>query len=516
MQYGKAAACRGFFFWHTRRIEYAIVPMNPELEAALRYCRNLSTPPAIALQIIEMARQPETGIETIARTVSLDPALSQRLLRVANSPLYAGRRKVETLNQAMTLLGLNATMTLALGFSLVRGIHGSAGEQAAVWRRSVLGSLAARLLGGHAGISRLEELMLAGLLQDVGAMALLKAVPEQYVALRQQASCNTALLELEREAFGCDHAAVGAWLAAQWALPHYLQDAIALSESPAADEPFDACVIAAGAIASLWLGDDEEGLEARTRALVDAIPLRDGTSLDSILLEIHATLPEISALFEAQIPHATHLDGLIEEARELLVMRNLRTIQSAATARREVDRSEEHIRRLTEQARRDPLTGVYNRLEMDAVLDREFAIAQELGQPLSLVFIDLDEFKRINDEHGHLTGDQVLRQFATSLQELLRANDIVARYGGEEFLVVLGNSGETAAVRIVQRILDQVRTLPMATVDGEPLFVTFSAGIATHDADTPFPDAHSILKAADEALYGAKRDGRNRVGRQQG
>ena len=491
--------------------------MNHDLEAALRHCRNFSSPPAIALEIIGMAQQPDVDIETIARTVSLDPALSQRVLRVANSPLYAGRRKVDTLNQAMTLLGLNATMTLALSFSLARGLHGSAGEEADIWRRSVLGSLAARLLGAYAQVPRLEELMLAGLLQDIGAMALLKAVPEQYLPLRTRAAGdNAALLALEREAFGCDHAAVGAWLAGHWRLPHYLEDAIALSESPSADDPFNASVIASGAIAELWLGGPSEAREAHARALVEAIPVLGEATLDTVLLDLHATLPEISALFEVQIPHADHLDSLIDEARELLVMRNLRMIQSTAVARKEADRSAEHIRRLTEQARLDPLTGVYNRLEMDEALEREFAHAIEAGRPLSLAFIDLDEFKRINDEHGHLTGDQVLRQFATSLQELLRGDDIVARYGGEEFLVVLANSDEANAVKVLQRILDQVGALPMATVDGEPLFVTFSAGIASHDANTRFPDARSMLLAADEALYGAKRDGRNRLGRQPG
>ncbi|QDW67788.1 GGDEF domain-containing protein [Luteimonas granuli] len=487
--------------------------MNRDLEATLRYCRDLFSPPAIALRIIEMARNPETDLAVIARTVSLDPALSQRLLRVSNSSLYAGRRKVETLNQAMTLLGLNATMTLALGFSLARDMRDSAGERAALWCRSVLGSLAARLLGVHVRIDRLEELMLAGLLQDIGAMALLKAIPERYAPLRARAPDNTALLALEREAFGCDHAEVGAWLARQWELPQYLQDAIAASEDPSAEDPFAACVIASGAIAELWLDRAGGASEARARALVQALPLHEGTTLDTVLAEMHASLPEISTLFETQIPHADHLDGLIAEARELLVMRNLRMIQSAAASRRDADKAAEHIRRLAEQARRDPLTGVYNRLEMDEALEREFALALELGQPLSVAFIDLDEFKRINDEHGHLVGDQVLRQFATSLQEMLRANDIVARYGGEEFLVVLGNSGQAAATMILQRILEQVRRLPMATVDDRPLYVTFSAGIATHDADTRFPDAGSILRAADEALYGAKRDGRNRVGR---
>src|SRR5690606_5259524 len=280
-----------------------------------------------------------------------------------------------------------------------------AGEQAAIWRRSVLCSLVARLLGAHARTARLEELMLAGLLQDIGALALLEAVPERYLAIRGAAAGdNAALLALEREAFGCDHAAVRAWLAGLCRLPGYLQEAIAASESPPASDAFKACVVAAGAVAELWLRDDASPeCEDHARALVDAIPLQGDDSLDTVLLEVQATLPEISALFEVRIPHAAHLDGLIEEARELLVLRNLRMIQSAAVSRNEAERSAEHIRRLTEQARLDPLTGVYNRLEMDEALEREFAQAVASGKPLSVAFLDLDEFKAINDGHGHLT-----------------------------------------------------------------------------------------------------------------
>src|SRR5690606_14167290 len=155
--------------------------MHPDLESSLLHCRNLPSPPAVALQIIELAQDPDADLATAARVIAMDPALSARLLRVANSPLYAGRRRVETLAQATTMLGLNATLSLALGFSLARGLRstsGAAAEQERLWKRSVLSALAARLLGEHAGLERLEDLMLAGLLQDIGALALLQARPD--------------------------------------------------------------------------------------------------------------------------------------------------------------------------------------------------------------------------------------------------------------------------------------------------------------------------------------------------
>ena len=490
--------------------------MRPELEATLLHCRNLPSPPGVALQIIELAQDPNVDVHAAVRLIGMDPALSARMLRVANSPLYAGRRRVDNLGQAMTMLGLNATLSLALGFSLVQGLrgkNGTAAEQEKIWRRSVLAALAARLLGQKIGVARLEDLMLAGLLQDIGGLALLQAAPTEYTALRTRAHDNASLLALEEEVFGSHHGVVGAWLSRQWQLPAYIAEAISASETPGTTDPFLGSVSASGAIADLWLaeGDPDGALRAAAEARLGDLG-KDGAALDELLVQIAAALPEISALFEVRINRPEHLQAISEHAKELLILRNLREIQEASQARHDAQASEERMRRLTEQSRRDPLTGVYNRLQMEEVLEREFATAVALQQPLSIAFIDLDDFKRINDQHGHLVGDQVLRQFAQTLQRMLRSTDLIARYGGEEFLVVLSHSNEGAATRVLQRILDEVSRLPMAVADGEPLHVTFSAGLATHDGGaTAFHDARGLLQAADDALYAAKRTGRNRV-----
>ena len=488
--------------------------MYPELEAHLLHCRNLPSPPAVALRIIELAQDPMADLGLTARVIGTDPALSARMLRVANSPLYAGRRRVENLGQALTLLGLNATLSLALGFSLAQGLRGStdmAAEQERIWRRSVLAALAARLLGGHARLQRLEDLMLAGLLQDIGALALLQAMPAEYAAIRAAAADGADLLERERTTFGADHAVVGAWLARHWQLPSYLANAIEASEAADPGDAFQACVVASGAIADLWLDGGgaparRELAHARVRACV-----ADGTTLDDLLVQLAAALPEIGAMFDVSIARPEHLESIVDHAKELLILRNLREIQDAARARSDAQASEDKVRRLTEQSRRDPLTGVYNRLQMEEVLEREFATAVALQQPLSIAFIDLDDFKHINDRYGHLVGDRVLYQFAQNLQRLLRSTDLVARYGGEEFLVVLSHSNEASAARVLRRILEETARVPMAEVDGRPLHVTFSAGLATHGTSRQFADARSLLQAADDALYGAKREGRNRV-----
>ena len=491
--------------------------MRPELESTLLHCRNLPSPPGVALQIIDLAQNPNATLADVAHIVGMDPALSARLLRMANSPLYATRRRAGTLAQAMTTLGVNATLSLALGFSLMQGLrgsHGSAELQERLWRRSVLAGLAARILGQHAGVTRTDTLMLAGLLQDMGRLALLQALTDGYASLCAKANGNDALLVLERAYYGSDHAKIGAWLAARWNLPGYLVDAIAHSEDEhPAEDLLQRCVQASGAIADLWLAGERPAdvLVELAQARVAACTDEGGPGLDALLPEIAASVPEIATVFDVHIDNPAHLQSIGEHARELLILRNLRQIQEMAQTRDEAHAIEERMRQLTEQSRRDPLTGVHNRLHMEESLERAFTIAGH-HSPLALALIDIDDFKQINDGHGHLVGDQVLRQFALSLQGSLRASDLLARYGGEEFLLVLPYSDEDAAVVVLQRLLAEVARLPMAVVEGRPIHVTFSAGVAVQNGGhARFDNVVAMLQAADGALYAAKRGGRNRV-----
>lgn len=489
--------------------------MPPELQAVLAYCRNLPSPPGVALRIIELAQDPEADMARTADLIAMDMALSARMMRVANSPLYASRRRADNLGQAMAMLGLNATLSLALGFSMVQGLHNAFGPHPLherVWRRSAITALACRVLGQARGLRKPEELLLAGLLQDIGILALLKAVPDRYAPLLEGAADNAALIEAERRTLGCDHAMVGGWLANEWNLPGYLRKAIAHSEEPAdAGEPFVACVALSGAVADIWLSEDP--MRARDVAFAqvrDALQL-DAERFEKVIERIGESLPDIGALFEVRVPHPGQVEAIFEHARELASLRGLRELQELADTRRQADESENRVRHFAEQASRDALTGVYNRHQLHPRLEQEFEIANRHDWPLSIAFIDLDDFKRVNDAHGHLVGDEVLRNFAHTLQRTMRSSDVIARYGGEEFLVILPNTPLTAAQAVLQRLLAETSRSPMAQLAGGPLHITFSAGLATQGDGVHFEDVESLLKAADEVLYRSKHHGRNQV-----
>jgi diguanylate cyclase (GGDEF)-like protein len=159
----------------------------------------------------------------------------------------------------------------------------------------------------------------------------------------------------------------------------------------------------------------------------------------------------------------------------------------------------------------DPLTGTGNRFHLERRLAEETSYARRHHQALGLLLLDLDHFKRVNDEHGHLVGDRVLANVGHSLIECCRTEDVVFRYGGEEFCVLVRGLDLDSLMQMAERIRLMVATLSVDTEDG-CVQVTTSVGVAALNLDDK-PDAEEILLLADRALYRAKTFGRNRVER---
>ncbi|QVW25006.1 GGDEF domain-containing protein [Pseudomonas hormoni] len=164
-------------------------------------------------------------------------------------------------------------------------------------------------------------------------------------------------------------------------------------------------------------------------------------------------------------------------------------------------------RAATQSALRDPLTDTGNRIAMDQTLQREIDMSRRHLQPLSLLMLDIDHFKQINDTHGHSAGDDVLKAVAASIKSQLRNVDMVFRFGGEEFLILLSNTGREAAALVGERLRFAAQAKDYMA-DGKRIELTVSLGCSTL---LPGESAESLLRRADSALYVAKREGRNRL-----
>ncbi|MBU0916312.1 MAG: GGDEF domain-containing protein [Gammaproteobacteria bacterium] len=166
------------------------------------------------------------------------------------------------------------------------------------------------------------------------------------------------------------------------------------------------------------------------------------------------------------------------------------------------------VYRLQHLSQHDSLTGLLNRRAIENSLDKEAQRLQRFGEVYSVMLVDIDHFKRINDNLGHAAGDEVLRAVAAILKDHAREVDRVARYGGEEFCVLLPHTDHEGALQAAERLRSAVHRTDIPWQD-EQICVTISTGLATaQDPDEPL---HALLKRADDALYRAKTEGRNRV-----
>lgn len=183
-----------------------------------------------------------------------------------------------------------------------------------------------------------------------------------------------------------------------------------------------------------------------------------------------------------------------------------RLFHSVSSLSEELDAANRKLRHFVDH---DALTGVLNRYALDSQLDIELARSQRYGYELALLMLDLDHFKRLNDEFGHLFGDQVLKSFTQTVTGCMRASDSLYRYGGEEFVLVLPQTSMAHACTVAEKVRQWVADMRLPGEQAQGLRVTCSIGVAAYPGDGD--SGRALLEAADQAMYRAKESGRNRV-----
>ncbi len=200
-------------------------------------------------------------------------------------------------------------------------------------------------------------------------------------------------------------------------------------------------------------------------------------------------------------PYAYGVFGWSAQISRLILMLTAAALSFALVARSQ---------RLLQLATSDPLTGLFNRGYVDDRFAIELSRARRYGNPLSIAVIDADHFKLLNDTHGHLSGDLVLRRIGDILRDSFRQSDTAGRYGGEEFVVILPETDIEAAERKLESLREWVASTPMALATrGQKVRVTISAGLASYPRDGD--NAAELFALADERMFQAKKEGRNRV-----
>lgn len=482
-----------------------MISLPESLQTRLKTCRTLPSIPAVALEVLELCQDGDVSIAHVARVLSRDPALCAKVLKVANSPWYGVRSQITTVERAVTILGINATLSLALSFSLVRELQKSkkAGlDHQTYWKRCIIAAASSQVIGHWANAGSHDELFLGGLLQDIGILALNEAIPQLYGKLIASAKGDHYLLAaLEEQEFGSDHAEIGAWLLERWNLPVNLQLSTASShDAKCAGEDltlFCKSTALAGYIAAIWTQPDAGAATALACEKSCSLFDMSSSQFKKILDDVARILPEVTANLDINIGGEGFIDRILEQARATLVELSLQAHRT--------------VQEIQIQAQHDDLTSLANRSYLNGIFPQQFLSAQESGQSFSVLFLDIDNFKIINDSYGHRGGDQVLISVADVLRQSTRGSDIVARYGGDEFLVLLPGAGDKVAAGISLWILNAIQSNPHKIDADMEIPVTVSIGRATMSDSSGFASSEDLIKAADRALYAAKMGGRNRI-----
>jgi len=489
--------------------------MTAALERVLN-CPVLPSLPAVAVQVLAMTRDPNVTVKELARVVENDQAISTKVLRTINSSYYGLSSPCPSIHRAMGYLGLNTVRSLVLGFSLVDSFKGSETAEGfdiqRHWRRALYGAVAARTIAHQACCTDPDEAFISAMLQDVGMLAAAITLGTDYEAVSCQIDGDHfAAEDIEQSALDFTHSQAGAQLAQRWSLPEGMIEAIRNHHDPdnASQDHRDlARIVALSAVAAEALTVDQpqqlvRRLERDGRAWFD-LP-EDGVA--QMLTRISEGAGELSRLFQLDTGTAPDIASIMSQAQE-------QQIAAQASMDRERQSLETTATELERQSMTDGLTGIANRRGFDKALEAEFDRAKQ-GGALAVIFFDADRFKALNDTHGHQVGDEVLIQIAARATEAIGDAGHVFRYGGEEFAIVAPGADRAAGSRLAESIRKAIESHPFDLV-GVPdcpdeLPVTVSLGVASLEPAAPdaFADAAALLKAADTAVYAAKKGGRN-------
>jgi diguanylate cyclase (GGDEF)-like protein len=486
----------------------------------------LPTSPALATRILTLADNPDTTMEQFAETIQVDAGLAARLLRIANSAQYGLSQPITTIQRAVNLLGVSQVRAIALGFQLVSHLNRLGNcpfDMKRYWQHSVLRACLAREAAVRLVPGLAEEAFLVGLLQDCGVLLLVQLLGEEYARLyRPDQLSPLAFYQAELELAAYTHVDAAVAMVEEWKLPEAIRVPISRHHKPtpltAGSPDLDRLCAVSYLVGSMRFVDNgsAEVNDATLRDYAASQMALTEAGLEDLFSRAAASYARLAGFLRESLPDRLDVTELLSEANRQLTAAVGDADQQARTARAERDEVRRQQAQLSsalgeyrERAARDPLTGVLNRGALAEAAARHIDQARAAGSSVTVLFLDVDNFKRLNDTHGHRAGDFVLRAVANALCESLTHAGTVGRYGGEEFVVVIPGLTSEEAADHGARVLQSIRALDVRACQ-LPSPVTCSAGVLWAPAqllDNPEP----LFAAADEAMYEAKRAGKDRI-----
>ena len=489
----------------------------------------LPTLPTVASQLITLTAREDATLADIGELVSQDVSLSAKILKVSNSAFYSFPQQIGSIKQAVSILGMNAVRSLVLSFSFLTMKAGrvkSRFDFEKFWEKSLTSAVTARLILEKVKGVDFEEAFVSGLLQNLGELILARSFPKEYDKVLQAVEDDQHdTLTAEETVFGMNHTMVGTEIARSWGFPEILLIPIEYHHNPGEYTGKNATIRAtvravylSDLLMNILFSDKPEVYHQQFRKEAAKLLGLTAENIESILEQVHIKIKEAGTYFNLKIQPPQSVQEILQEANIRLSLINLdyeqmnkQLILTKIHLENLTHELEEKNKRLDNLANIDGLTGVYNHRYFQNVLEQESKRATRNNSPLSLLLVDIDHFKKVNDTYGHQVGDFILAEFSKIIQDNIRQYDVLARYGGEEFVVILPETSVADAFIVGEKL----RALIESTVfqdNREKYRITASFGLAgSIPATEDNFNKSSLIHQADQALYEAKEKGRNKV-----
>jgi diguanylate cyclase (GGDEF)-like protein len=493
------------------------------LQKRLDRCVELPSPPAIAVRVLEAVRDDQESFRALAQVVSSDPALTAKMLKIANLSIYGLTGQVDTIEMALTVLGSRALKNIALSFVLISELQNACQgnfDFTKFWKASIVSAIAAEEYSDVLGEKR-EDTFVSALLQNIGYLVMFLTDSEKfYQMVAAQGGPESENLTVERNIFGFDHQEFGVALLKSWGLPetiympilshHFPLEALAKYQETAS------LVFVSHQIALVYQGFNTGEKACQLQKWLHEKHQMSAVEVEKLIDSIAGKANEILATFAMGTETVKPYSELLQEANQELGKLNLSYEQVLIDLQGAKNQAQNLATRLLEANQTlntlafcDGLTGLYNHRYFQEKLEIELKRSMRQSYPLSLIFFDIDYFKKINDSHGHLTGDLLLKNLAGRVGKIIRSSDILARYGGEEFAIILPETDVGSLRVFAERVRRGIEQLNVE-VKGQIVQITVSIGGTTKKADFPLEDKRILIRVADQALYESKNLGRNK------
>lgn len=491
---------------------------------------NIPKLPSSTMNLINLVFDDEVDIDELVKLISQDVSLSAEVMKMANSPIYRTTEAVESLSRAVVNLGLDTIKKIVLSIVVIDSMRDLLPPESinTLLTHALVTATAGQIIAEKTGLVKSEEAFLNGLFLNLGVFVCASMWPRAFHKCYQEAHEQGIQLDLMiGEKFQVKPLELSRQVAIKWGLPSRIIDTIVgvynmqcLGQDKQVRQESSIVVVSylANLAADVYIGISTTVSIEKFRSQFVSFSQQGSDMATDILDVLSQEFNQFTEVLSLELPtQPTYTDILKKANQELLKINDKHEQMYRALASknrelinltREIEKKNQILNKLVTT---DPLTSLYNRRYFEKHLERCMYEASRYDRPLSIVMLDIDFFKKINDNEGHKAGDEVLKHVSKILRETTRQSDICARYGGEEFIIVLPEIAWSTAYKVAEKLRRSIESLQIdivnSNLENKTVSVTASFGVAALNENIKTPS--ELIVVCDKYLYQSKTSGRN-------